>query len=404
MSRWTETFRAHPIHTILDNTRKILSEAAYPTTAGDQGRDEIARLSKVLAFVESIIRATDPDIVNSNFLGGLQGSLQNLLNETSNFFANNNVSHLQNANSHADNLLNILASQASTPLGAEIAAAQEAANAYQAAIEKTAAETRSELDILLRDSRSDFSEFKKAEKGLLDSIDRMEKRLGELESQIGSHLQNFNTAFQTSENARGERFEKWMQGYDSKLDEAFTNFTMKAGIAIQSIDNLQLQAGKVLGSVIDTSQAGAYATYATEEKKSANFYRRSAIMLMIMAALVLFIPEIAKMAKAASSYAVDWQEALYRLPFSLVLFAPALYLARESSRHRTNEITNRRREHILTTIGPYLSLLPPEKADEIKLELAKNIFSEGGPSPEDGTSETSNLLAQLANLIVKLKP
>lgn len=59
------------------------------------------------------------------------------------------------------------------------------------------------------------------------------------------------------------------------------------------------------------------------------------------------------------SYTVDWQKALYRLPFSLILFAPAVYLAKESSRHRNNEVLNRSRQHILTTIEPYLAPTPP---------------------------------------------
>jgi len=404
MSRWTEAFKGHALHKQLEDSRRYLAETTYPTNAPDQGHDEVARLRKVLAFVEASVRGLDPDIVAPNFLGNLQGPLQNLQNEAVNFFNNGNIGHMHNANAHADNLLSIVASQTCIPFGAGGAAAQEAATAYQAAVEKSAADVRAELNDLLRRSKDDFAEFKRSEKDAIDRIERMEKRLTDLDTQMGGQLAGYNTAFQNSENARGERFEKWMQGYDAKLDDAFVAYTKKAGTATQAIDNLQLQAGKVLGSVVDTSQAGAYATYATEEKKSANLYRRFAILLMVLAALILFVPEIAQAVNSGLPYTVDWQKALPRLPFSLVLFAPALYLARESSRHRTNEITNRRRQHILTTIGPYLALLPEEKAEEIKAEVAKSIFSEGGPAGDDKASETSNLLAQLANLVVKLKP
>lgn len=404
MSRWTEAFQTHPLHKQLEDVQRYLADTTYPPTATDQGHDEIARLRKVLAFVEASLRGVDPDIVNLNFLGNFQGPLQNLLNEATNFFSNSNIAHLQNANSHADTLLNVLASQASIPFGIQGAAVQEAATTYQASVGKSAADARAELDNLVRNSKDNLAEFKRAEKGVTDRIDRMEKRLTEIDTQMSTQLNGYNTSFQSSENARGERFEKWMQGYDGKLADEFKAFTNRAGIATQAIDNMQLQAGKVLGSVVDTSQAGAYATYATEEKRSANLYRRSAIVLMILAAVVLFVPEIAQVAHSGLPYSVDWQKALPRLPFSLVLFAPALYLAKESSRHRTNEITNRRRQHILTTIGPYLALLPEAKAEEIKADVAKNIFSEGGPTPDDKLSDTSNLLAQLANLTAKLRP
>lgn len=404
MSRWTDAFKGHAFHKQLEDSQRYLAETTYPTSASDQGHDEVARLRKVLAFVEASVRGLDPDIINPNLLSSLQGPLQNLQNEAVNFFNNGNIGHMHNANSHADTLLNTLASQVCIPFGADGAAMQEAATAYQAAVEKSAADARAELNELLHRSKEGFAEFKRSEKDAIDRVERMEKRLSDLDAQLGGQITGYNTAFQNSENARGERFEKWMQGYDAKLDDAFVAYTKKAGVATQAIDNLQLQAGKVLGSVVDTSQAGAYATYATEEKKSANLYRRLAILLMVLAALVLFVPEIAQATHSGLPYSIDWQKALPRLPFSLVLFAPALYLARESSRHRTNEITNRRRQHILTTIGPYLALLPEDKAEEIKAEVAKNIFSEGGPTADDKTSETSNLLAQLANLVVKLKP
>ena len=78
---------------------------------------------------------------------------------------------------------------------------------------------------------------------------------------------------------------------------------------------------------------------------------------------------------------------------------PAFYLARESGKHRNNEILNRRRELILSTIDPYLALLTADKADQIKADIAKGIFSEGQiPSDSDG-AEASNFIAQLTNLI-----
>lgn len=140
------------------------------------------------------------------------------------------------------------------------------------------------------------------------------------------------------------------------------------------------------------------ATYANEEKASANTYRRLAISLMVVAAMVLFLPELWHVGQVVSGYSVDWQKALYRLPFSLVLFAPAVYLAKESSRHRINEILNRRRQHILTTIKPYLALLDPKKAEEVKTEVARSLFSDAmGATGEK--EDASNMLAQLLNLV-----
>jgi hypothetical protein len=118
--------------------------------------------------------------------------------------------------------------------------------------------------------------------------------------------------------------------------------------------------------------------------------------------MVLFLPELWHLGQVVGGYTVDWQKALYRLPFSLVLFAPAVNLAKESSRHRNNEVLNRRRQHILTTIEPYLALLDPKKAEEVKTEVARSLFSDAMGTAAEKDEDTSNILAQLSNLATTL--
>ena len=81
------------------------------------------------------------------------------------------------------------------------------------------------------------------------------------------------------------------------------------------------------------------------------------------------------------------------------MFAPAVYLAKESSRHRNNEVLNRRRQHILTTIEPYLALLDPKKAEEVKTEVARSLFSDAMGASGEKDEDASNMLAQLSNLV-----
>lgn len=104
-----------------------------------------------------------------------------------------------------------------------------------------------------------------------------------------------------------------------------------------------------------------------------------------------------------TEYVFDWKKALARIPFSAAILIPAFYLAKESNKHRTVEFSNRRRELILSTIDPYLTLLDKTKADEIKAEIAKGIFSEGTPSEDTSPIDISNLVSQLANLIKQSK-
>ncbi|OOW62950.1 hypothetical protein Xant_22555 [Xanthomonas cissicola] len=82
------------------------------------------------------------------------------------------------------------------------------------------------------------------------------------------------------------------------------------------------------------------------------------------------------------------------------LFRPSL--AKESSRHRNNEVLNRRRQHILTTIEPYLALLDPRKAEEVKTDVARSLFSDAIAAPAEKSEDTSNILAQLSNLVTTI--
>lgn len=231
-----------------------------------------------------------------------------------------------------------------------------------------------------------------------EAVTKLDSRVDGVETTVQGQLSTFNSTFQGSENARAEKYDQWFVKFQEKTDNNFVDMVKKTDATLEVLDDYQERAEKVLGTVIDTAQAGAYAKYASEEKQSANTYRRAAILLMAVAALVLFLPELAHALKAATEYSVDWQKALARLPFSLILFAPALYLAKESSKHRLNEVSNRRRQHILRTIGPYLALLDDQKAQEIKSEVAKSIFADMAPV-EDKSTDTANLLAQLSNLV-----
>jgi hypothetical protein len=110
------------------------------------------------------------------------------------------------------------------------------------------------------------------------------------------------------------------------------------------------------------------------------------------------IKEIARLCKVVKY--IDWHTTIGRIPFSIILFVPAFYLARESNKHRNTEVLNRRRELILSTIDPYLALLDGERAQQIKLDIAKGIFSEGNLSTTDASKdEMGNLIAQITNLI-----
>ncbi|MGS0518478.1 hypothetical protein ACQR5T_08110 [Xanthomonas oryzae pv. oryzicola] len=398
MSRWTDQYMNHPFHGSWQSLTSTVASASLPDGAPLDDAEELARIVKVVAQLDSTLAATDPELGNLEVLGSMQASAQAALGEVQTFLSSGNVGHLRNANAQIDALSNHVQRYASTVPSASAPAVVAAAASLGKYVTEWHRNASSQLEELNRvvekiDTRS-------VEANL--AIDKLIERMTTLESQFQNQMSSFTQTFMQSEASRAERYDKWHETQHAKADDTFSDLARKYTAGLAVLTNYEEQAGKVLGSVVNTAQAGAYATYANEEKTSANTYRRLAISLMAVAALVLFLPELWHVGQVVGGYTVDWQKALYRLPFSLVLFAPAVYLAKESSRHRNNEVLNRRRQHILTTIEPYLALLDSRKAEEVKTEVARSLFSDAMVAPAEKSEDTSNILAQLSNLVTTI--
>ncbi|UNK57897.1 hypothetical protein MNQ95_01950 [Pseudoxanthomonas daejeonensis] len=396
MSRWTDQFKNHPIH----EDFKVLGTTLRDTVSDDALESEdLARLRKIHAFIGNLMDAMDPEIIGPSTLNNMHANLQGVINNIAAFRSGGNLNHLHAANGEFDNVISFAASTPFMVYGSAKASITKAAIAYSDSMHQSSTEFRESMIRLAAEFTNEYSTIKDRFNVADGSLTKLENRISVMEAQLPTQLSGYNTDFQNSEKTRSERFENWTVAYQEKLDQQFVESAKKFSTGEDAMHQYLDKAARVLGSVVDTGQAGAYATYASEEKRSANLYRKLAIGLMILAALVLFLPEFAQAARAAAEYSVDWRAALHRLPFSIILFAPALYLAKESSRHRTNEVLNRRREHILTTIGPYLALLDPKKAEEIKSDVARSIFTEGAQQIDDRSTDAPSVIAQVTNLV-----
>ncbi|MEY2170695.1 MULTISPECIES: hypothetical protein [unclassified Rhodanobacter] len=398
MSRWTDQYSTHAFHGSWQSLTSTVAGAAVPDGAPLADAEELARFQKVVAQLVSTLEAVDPEIGNLEVLGNMQASAQAALGEVQAFLSNGNVGHLRNANAQVDALAAHVQRYASTLPAVSPPAVVAAAASLSKYVADWHRNASAQLEVLGKEVGK--VDARSVEANL--AIDKLIERMTALEGQFQTQMSAFTQTFTQAEASRAERYDKWQETQQAKADEAFSELAKKYAAGLVVLTDYEDQAGKVLGSVVNTAQAGAYATYANEEKASANIYRRLAIGLMVVAATVLFLPELWHVGQLVGGYTVDWQKALYRLPFSLVLFAPAVYLAKESSRHRNNEVLNRRRQHILTTIEPYLALLDPKKAEEVKTEVARSLFSDTMGTPAEKDEDTSNILAQLSNLATTL--
>lgn len=403
MSRWNEQFRSHAFRTTLGALKAALEDDELEKAGNEEAAKEIARLNKVVAYLDSTLAQSDPELVPLAHLATLNQHLSSCVQELTAFKGNQSIGHLHNANAQSDAVIVLLSQTPFAGIGPGAEGLSKAAAAYADALDRHLAK-------LGRAVSTEMSEVKKNAEELKSGIAETDKGLVSLKEQLQTVTQTiqkqtaeFNTQFQANEKARTDKGEAATVKLQERMDGEFKDLATKAGLVLKILGKFHDDAAKVYGVVVNTAQAGAYSIYAKEEKRAADYLRWSAISLMVIGVVILVAPEILKIFSDAEDYVLDWKRTLGRVPFSLILFVPAFYLAGESKRHRNTEITNRRRELILSTIDPYLALLDNGKAEQIKVDVAKGIFSEGGLTAEESGGDPGNVLAQLTNFLKQAK-
>lgn len=402
MSRWNDQFQSHPFRATWNSLKAVLEEEDLEKSNNDAAIKEIARLRKVAAYVDSVMEQIDPELMPLSHLDGLNQHSSTCWQQLNSYKGSQNIGHLHNANASIDALIALFVQTPFTLLGQQKGALGKAASAYAATLDQHLKRLNQAVNSEIEAVKVNVAKIQTDIASSDKAFDSLNVQLQTITQTIQQQTAEFNTQFQANEKTRTDKFDALATKLQEKADNEFMELSTKAGVILKVLAKFHDDAGKVFGVVVNTLQAGAYSSYANLEKRTANNLRRSAIALMILGVAVLVVPEIVKIAKDVAGYALDWRVTLGRLPFSLILFVPAFYLARESNKHRNNEIINRRRELILSTIDPYLALLDNKKAEEIKVEIAKGIFSEETSPTEQTLSNSGNIIAQIATLVKQL--
>lgn len=398
MSRWIEQFQNHAFSATLASLKATLEDDELETANNEASIKEIARLNKVLKYIQSVIEQIDPELVQLSLLDTLNQHATNCIPQLNTFKGDQNIGHLNTANTYVDSMITAISQTPFVTLGLQKGALLKAANAYSETLDKHLSKVASFIDTEIEDEKTKLTKLEVAITASVSELASLNEKLKAVEQSIQQQTATFNTQFQTNETARNTKFEQIIIKLENKADEKFTELATKSEVIIKVLNSYQEKAAKVYGVVSNTLQAGAYSSYANEEKRSANFFRWSAIILMVIAVGILVVPEIIKIYKNLEDYRLDWRLTLGRVPFSLILFVPAFYLARESGKHRNTEVVNRRRELILSTIDPYLALFDPIKAEQIKSDIAKGVFSETTQTEDSSVSEASNVISQIVKV------
>lgn len=415
MSRWNDQFQNHAFRTTWNSLKALLEDEGLEINNNEAAVKEIARIRKVVKYIDFSMEQIDPELMPISLFDTLNQHATNSISELNTFKSNQGIGHLYNVNSYVDSIITIFSQTPFILSGQQKGSLSKAASTYAEVLDQHLARLNEAVNVEVGTVQKNVATIQASISANEKTLATMNTQLQTIAQTIQQQTAEFNTQFQTGEKARDSKYETLLTKLEKKVDDEtvrlgtkadneFEKLATKAGITLEVLGKYQEDAAKVFGVVINTLQAGAYSSYANEEKSTANTLRWSAIALMILGVAVLVVPEITKFIADSRGYVLDWHMTLGRIPFSIILFVPAFYLARESNKHRNTEVLNRRRELILSTIDPYLALLPDDKAQQIKLDIAKGIFSEGTLSTSDSSAdEASNFIAQFANLLKQVK-
>lgn len=102
MSRWVEQYKIHPFHTSWNQFEQIIDTIDEKTITDANALIEIARIKKIIMFIDSYLKIVDPELIQINYLQEATSNLDTCISEINNFISNNVLGHLHNTNSYLD--------------------------------------------------------------------------------------------------------------------------------------------------------------------------------------------------------------------------------------------------------------------------------------------------------------
>lgn len=108
MSRWTSEFTQHPFQASWTKLKNLLAITEVDDQTVPTSVDELARLKRVVDYLDKIIIAIDPDITPKSVWANSHPQAESCVQLLVAYGINKNITNIMQANDHVDNLLTYL--------------------------------------------------------------------------------------------------------------------------------------------------------------------------------------------------------------------------------------------------------------------------------------------------------
>lgn len=395
--------KTHPVHATLeqlDSLSKSSQLSDLNTEIDDQRRHGLDRIFYVASEARKRLSRLNGVRANLSVFTNINNSAQAIRQELENYISNKNLGHIDNALSQADQGLAIHLSQ--LPSASPASESEAALESFRKSSRSAVGELKANEGIL-----------KKQVEGLQQTIAEQEERIGQAQEQMQESKQELTNTLATTESNFNSlkstieaEFASLREGQKTNLERELQSSTQLVDDQLSQLEDKKKEAAAIVQSVGDILTTGTYKATAETEAKLANRYRFITIGLFSIGILIVVSNFILHAIAALNG--VPFEESPWmiasRFATALAVALPALYTARESARHRTNADRARQRELELTTLGPFIELLPNDKKQAIRDRLTDRYFGGEVDKHEIHGPIDAESMTKLVEAIAKLKP
>jgi hypothetical protein len=354
------TYKSHPIWSTVKSLADLLANEKF----------SLPKVISITKLIQYNLDQTPATLVSLHGLNQLQAHLQShVATQISNFVANNNTAHIDNAANFIDQTLYPLIGNCfpkTQDLGKKnIAESFETIRLASAKAINLLESEKAKLATKITTQDAEITNLQKKIESLSETISVQKSEAMTVVSQVQKE-------FADTEAQRLKEFTNNINAYQKAFNAYEIQAKADVSELLEKIEQNRMDGANLLKALGDDSVTGNYRIIAKNESDQANFLRKVTFgffSLGIIMALITFW----KFLDQSFSPENAWS-AFIRLLYAIVITTPAWYAAKESARHRSNADRARQTELELTSLGPFIELMTNDKKNLIREELIKTYF------------------------------
>lgn len=167
MSRWTKSFEGSIAHSSWTDLKLSVASASVDDVTVLTSVEELARLKKVMGYIDGVVISLDPELVPLTVWGNFNSQANECLQQLKSYESTRNVSSLEAANSHLDNILSYI--RPYMVIDGKIGRAlQNAVKEYSEAVNQSVEKLKVDTDQVIQDINTSHQEGKRLADSLRD--------------------------------------------------------------------------------------------------------------------------------------------------------------------------------------------------------------------------------------------